>query len=129
MGRRVEALAVGLLVVGIAAFLMWPQPSRATWENFDRIRKGMSRAEVEAILGPEGDYRTGPQQCLPSLKQTVGESATVSDWFADDAFFSIGFDESGGVVMTLVDPTSRTEQGPLDNLRWRLKRQWHRWFP
>jgi hypothetical protein len=26
-------------------------------------------------------------------------------------------------------PLARREQGPLDNLLWRAKRQWHRWFP
>jgi hypothetical protein len=40
-------------------------------------------------------------------------------WFADDAFFSVGFDESGGVVWTQLVPTLRVEQGPPQDLLWR----------
>jgi hypothetical protein len=116
------------MLVAAGAFVLWPRSTRMTRENFDRIRDGMSRVEVEAVLGPPGDYRTGPQQCLPSFKE-VGEWATVSDWFADEAFFSVGFDESGGVVWTRLVPTSRVEQGPLENLCWRAKRQWRKCFP
>ena len=39
--------------------MLWPRPDRITRENYERIRVGMSSAEVEAILGgPPGDYRT-----------------------------------------------------------------------
>ena len=58
MRRRKLIAAVGLVAVG--AFVMWPRMDRITRENFDRISKGMSRAEVEAILGPPGDYSGGP---------------------------------------------------------------------
>jgi hypothetical protein len=56
--RGAGGLAV---VVAAGVVVLWPQPqpsSRVTRENFDRIHDGMSRAEVEAILGPRGDYRT-----------------------------------------------------------------------
>jgi hypothetical protein len=58
--RELLAAAVGLAVlVAVGAFAAWPRPDRVTRENCDRIRKGMSRAEVEAIFGgPPGDYRT-----------------------------------------------------------------------
>ncbi len=138
MGRRVEALAVGSLVVGIAAFLLGPPPSRVTRENFDRIREGMSRAEVEGILGPRGVYANGPV-FLPALKQCVlaGEPTDATwAWYTDDATVRIDFDESGGVVETRFGPTSRIKQGPLDNLLWRAEnllwraeRQLRRWFP
>jgi hypothetical protein len=51
------------------------------------------------------------------------------DWFADTAWVSIGFDDSGGVVQKRLYPMSRKKQGPLGNLLWRAKRQWHPWFP
>ncbi len=128
MGRRVEALAVGSLVVGIAAFLLWPSPSRVTRENFDRIRERMSRAEVEAILGPPGVYANGPM-FLPALKQWA-LFFTVSEWYTDDAWVTIAFDDSGGVVVTrFVGPMSRMEQSPLDNLLWRAQRHGSRWLP
>jgi hypothetical protein len=127
MRNRVDAVVLGLLVLGIAALLVaWPQPDRVTQENFDRISDGMGRAEVEAILGPPGDYTTGPSQCLPAFKQ-LGLPPVVLDWFADTAWVSIGFDDSGGVVLKRYYPLKRAEQGPLDSLLWRAKRQWRRW--
>jgi hypothetical protein len=50
--------AVTLAVVGVAGFAAWP--NRVTKENLSRIKSGMNRAEVEYLLGPPGDYRTGP---------------------------------------------------------------------
>jgi hypothetical protein len=63
MRRRTLLVALAGLpvVVAAGAVVLWPRtPSRITLENCNRIREGMSRAEVEAILGPPGDYRTGP---------------------------------------------------------------------
>ena len=60
--RTLLVVLAGLtVVVAAGAVVLWPRtPSRITLENCNRIREGMSRAEVEAILGPPGDYRTGP---------------------------------------------------------------------
>jgi hypothetical protein len=61
--RKLLVALVGLaVVVAAGAVVLWPQaapPSRVTRENYDCIQEGMTRAEVEAILGPPGDYRTG----------------------------------------------------------------------
>src|SRR5262245_23034627 len=60
--RRQTLLVVlaGLaVVVAAGAVVLWPRADRITLENYDRIRDGMTRAEVEAILGPPGDQRTG----------------------------------------------------------------------
>jgi hypothetical protein len=35
----------------------------------------------------------------------------------------------GGREFEDIDPEVRIEAIPLDNLLWRAKRQWHRWFP
>ena len=54
--KLLVTLAVGLVaLIGVAALVAWPRAERITPENFDRIKEGMSRAEVEAILGPPGD--------------------------------------------------------------------------
>jgi hypothetical protein len=60
--RRLLGLRMVLILAlaGAAAVALWPRSSRVTRENFERIRKGMSRGEVEAILGTPGDYRTFP---------------------------------------------------------------------
>jgi hypothetical protein len=126
MRRRIDALVVGLLVLGIAALLAWPQPDRVTQENFDRIRPAMTRAEVEAILGPPGDYTTGPVT-NSALKQYLGHG-TWLDWQTDTAWVTIVLDEPGGVAQTRFVKWARLEQGPLDNLLWRAKRQLNRWL-
>jgi hypothetical protein len=130
MRNRGDVVVVGLLALGIAALLAWPQPDRATRENFDRIRKGMSRAEVESILGPPGNYRIDPQ-CLPSLKQLWVEGSEhvtyLEDWITDSAWVSVALDEPRGVVGTRFIPLSGGEQGRLGSLLRRVKYECQRW--
>jgi hypothetical protein len=122
MRNRLDVLIVGLFVVGLAALLVWPQPDQVTQENFDRIRKGMNRAEVESILGPPGDYRFTRMQCLPSFKQRAIEL----DWYTDTASVNVCLDESHGVVeMRFYEPYGG-EAGYLDALLYRAKRRWQR---
>lgn len=54
LGPLTVALAV------LATFLLWPR-ERVTWENFERLRPGMSRAEAEALLGPAKPYPSSPK--------------------------------------------------------------------
>jgi hypothetical protein len=44
------------------AFVLRPRPipPGAIWENVERVEDGMTLTQVEAIIGPPGDYRTGP---------------------------------------------------------------------
>jgi hypothetical protein len=60
--RKLLVALAGLAVVGAAgAVVLWRRSAHVTRASCDRIRVGMSRAEVEAILGgPPGDYRAGP---------------------------------------------------------------------
>jgi hypothetical protein len=68
------------VVVAAGAVVLWPRlPSRITRENFDRLKKGMSRAEVEAILGPPGDCRTGRGEIEIPYPQGNGLHCFVDD--------------------------------------------------
>jgi outer membrane protein assembly factor BamE (lipoprotein component of BamABCDE complex) len=59
MRSRKLLWAVGLAVlVAVRVFVLWSRPDRITEENFSRIKVGMSREEVHAILGSPDDYRT-----------------------------------------------------------------------
>jgi hypothetical protein len=62
--RRWKLLATlaGLVVVFAAgAIAAWPPPkSRISIKQFNQIQEGMTLQEVEALLGPRGDFRTGP---------------------------------------------------------------------
>src|ERR1700722_8910984 len=61
--RKLRWMLVGLVaLIAAGAFVLWPENrlDRVTRENYERLHKGMSQADVDAILGPPGDYRTGP---------------------------------------------------------------------
>jgi hypothetical protein len=157
--RKLLVVLAGLaVVVAAGVVVLWPRPpSRITRENFERIKEGMSRAEVEAILGPPGDYRTGrgemdygteneawmpdtgPDLAGPDFapletnwRRAPGQSpedpTLRADWMGDSFGIAIAIGQSGSVEEKVGLPR-RTTQGPLDNLVWRVKRQWHRWFP
>jgi hypothetical protein len=136
-------LVAALILVASGAVLplvLWLEPDPITRANFNRIKDGMRRAEVEAILGPPGDYTTGPV-FLPALQQWAFleelRDATFPQWYSDTAWISIALDESRGVVKTRFAGISRTEYGGLGwrakhlfgNLGWRVNRLWRRWFP
>jgi hypothetical protein len=152
---RLLVAPAGLAVVVV----LWPQPPsriRITRETFERIREGMSRAEVLAILGgPPGDYRGGPTtapQGIPFIGPQLRDGATTKDilaraaklldhdepleitpcsrvtWSGDVGELSVCFG-ADGTQSSYFWAVSRLPQGPLDNLLWRAKRQWHRWFP
>jgi hypothetical protein len=124
----------GLSLLG-TAFVLWPRPPTFTQQRWNNSNAwlGTSREEVEAQLGPPGDYRTGPTRptvtdagvaCSPGQTPLY-----VLKWEADFGCEEYGFDASGRVVSISFTRTERIAQPPLDNLLWRLWRQWRRWFP
>jgi SmpA / OmlA family len=50
------AVAVALIAAG---WLLWPRPSAITEENARKIKEGMTRTDVEAILGGSARDDTG----------------------------------------------------------------------
>ena len=156
------ALAGLGVAVAVGVVVLWPQPGdRITRENFDRIREGMSRAEVEAIFGGRpGDYRTvrteneyyeprsDPENPTHAADRLYTRTVMLSrdglrgDWLGNEGLAHVFF-ESGRVANVSVieglwpedayyksfQRTAKRGYGPLDNLLWRAKRQWHRWFP
>jgi hypothetical protein len=125
-------LMAGLVVlVGLAAVVLWPPPSRVTRENYDRIQAGMSRAEVDAILGPPGDYRTGPTRDGGGYRwRYIDESPKGWNcfWRADTCDVSVSFDTSGRVEQQLFNPDEKTKQGAIHDLLWRIERARLKWF-
>jgi hypothetical protein len=143
MGRRTLLVALAGLAAVVAAGVVavWPRPTRFTRAHCDRIQVGMSRAEVEAILGGRpGDYRTGPTTGA-SLTEAIHRLGPITYLGPRENWAPITFDrwqgDSGNVYVNFspdgveaksFTATTKLEQRPLDNLLWRLKRQWHRWF-
>jgi hypothetical protein len=137
LGRKLRWVAAAGLVAlaGVAAFVLWPRPDRITEENYYRIKEGMSRAEVEAILGPPGDYRNGPTtNAEPEGRLFLLSGGFCSDaWRGDTGIIRIEFDRSGHVARVDFGSDYRVDRSPLtaslDNLLRRFRRQWRHWFP
>jgi hypothetical protein len=149
MRRRTLLVALAALAVVVAAgvVVLWPRANRVTRENFDRLRLGMTRGEVVAVLGPAGDYAAtdtkpdlpsesgqvlaAPLQPMPVSTTSVYyyPMAPLKRWIGDRSEIDIEFDEAGTVKSALYMPVRTIDHGPIGNLLWRLKRQWHRWFP
>jgi hypothetical protein len=132
MRRRTLLVVLAGLAVVVAAgvVMLWPRaPSRITRENHSVIQHGMSRREVESILGPPGDYTTGPTSTNFVYPRLTPDHTPWVEWKADRASVKVCFSDSGTVRYTAYASLCRQDQGVLANSLWRVKRQWHRWFP
>jgi hypothetical protein len=137
--RLLVVLAVSALVLLVVAAkpILFPAGNpRLTQENFDRIKEGMSREEVEAILGPPGDYCTAPAQIVPSpgspepwqvwqrhwdWRSIPTRSSLI--WVGDRESITVWFESGKGVFWTDVDLVESEPIGLFDLLRWR----WDHW--
>jgi hypothetical protein len=90
----------------------------------------MSRAEVIAILGPPGDYATLPatEPWQDEMHSNLPEDE-IAIWQTDVGTIGVSFDSTGKSCGTGWVSILREDRGPIGNLLWRAKRQWHRWFP
>jgi hypothetical protein len=102
-------LAALAAVVLAASFGWWHlfHPPGIDRRGFDRIRAGMSRREVEAILGgPPGDYRDQiryprggcclPRESFPPETDVGGYRA--EEWTADEREVTVYFGADGTVA-------------------------------
>jgi hypothetical protein len=115
-----------LLGVGVRQVFFLETNPRITKANFAQIKAGMSRAEVEAILGPPGDYRTGPTVCLYSLRLPTDPPPPANSlrlqWRGDDTEIWLWVDPQGVVLDRSSSPMLLCQSGTMDWLTWR----WHR---
>src|SRR5262245_25401826 len=89
--KRRLFLGLGFLAILAVAGLVWVA-SRAS--EFELIEIGMTRAEVEAILGPTDNYLPVLTSDGPWVPDVPRWSAT---WQTGTAFIDVGFDDSGRV--------------------------------
>jgi hypothetical protein len=112
--------------------LLWPRPNRFTPENYDRIHKGMTQSEVEALLGPPGDYTTMDTDLGGTATMDVDHSGGQYRpvvWRSERANVFVHLNPRGEVVGKGYFPVQAVDHGPLGNVLWRAKRQWQKWFP
>jgi hypothetical protein len=144
-GRRlrwVMVLAGLAVVVAASAVMLWPEPAQLTRQitraNCDRVKKRMTLAEVTEILGPPGDYTTGPVAWRPVDPLTYEllrpppkpkQMLAHYEWIADTAKFDAIIVDPDGVQAYWFSPVTRPPQSPVELFVWWTKRQWRRWFP
>jgi hypothetical protein len=129
--RLLGALAVVLPAIAVGAWALLPRSSRSLVRGIYQIKAGMSRSEVEIVLGPPGDYRSGPVNYGSPMPFAVpGSTNSAADFWANDTGYAfVFFDESGQVTRFGAYLGVRESQDVFDNLLWRLNRQWGKWFP
>jgi len=111
--RRVLA---GLAVLMAAAtFLFWHGRDRVTAENYERLRKGMTRAEVEAILGPPGDYASGPAVGEDELWWRLRFQLADHSWVGNSAWIMVTYEKDlPGPELVNGFPSNRSSGPTLD---------------
>jgi hypothetical protein len=98
-----ELVAVVLVVLAGLVFVLWPGPW-ASAENFARVRPGMTLAEVEAIVGPPGEFTSQPDDLRGQRwwerdgHHPTPESGTFVEWKTDVSRAVVFFDAGGRVV-------------------------------
>jgi hypothetical protein len=133
MRRRTLLVALAGLAVVVAAGVvtlraMSDPAARITVKNYNRIREGMSRAEVEGIIGPPGDYTTHPTYGYVGSGPWEPQPGEES-WLADEAVIKVQFDGTSKVVRALFSGNIAKPANGTEAILWRAKRQWRRWFP
>jgi hypothetical protein len=107
-------LAFAVVVFGVMATiasLWWAAPWQSSLLRVNRfmlVQPGMTRAEVEALLGgPPGDYgfhQGGPVSEVKAEDWPADPNWTILTWFNDEAKLEIAFDAQGKVASKIRQP-------------------------
>jgi hypothetical protein len=133
MMRHKRYLLVALAALAVAGTVAVPGPRpRFTLADYERVRLGMTKGELEAVLGKSGDYTTGPKVFFHYGYRSEGELPDTEGpqwaehWEADQGTVMVQFDAASRCRIKTFIPTTRQEQGTLENVQWRLERAWKR---
>lgn len=94
--RTLLLLIPDLLALAIILCFGLAPRSRITMENAARIKVGMTRADVEAILGPPRDESN--QATIPwvgRLQEGKDHTSAHLIWKADGLYIEVGFNANG----------------------------------
>jgi hypothetical protein len=119
MTRRIllfcAAFTVFSLALALIGLALWDVPTSITKENGDRIRVGMTLAEVEAILGgPARDEVAaigGTAKWIPFVRP-MQAADEWQRWVAPNAAILVGI-KDGRVVRCVVDQPDFVEMPPV----------------
>jgi SmpA / OmlA family len=111
--RRPRRLVVLFLLVGIALVAPLTRSHRiATQENLDKVKLGMSRAEVEAVLGRASEEWDPVEMTFlsPSAEpESQRASSPVVLYYADNGFWHIPRDK----MVVELDQTGHVERANI----------------
>lgn len=128
MTKRIRRILLfGLFATLTGAWLLWPRPTTAiTRENAERIKLGMTIAEVEAILGgPARDDNAGPIEVddpgkFPSWARMQTRGGLIEGeekiWRSDTVQIWLGFADHCVIVLATYN-VHRSEESPIDTFR------------
>lgn len=105
--RRLCLLFVSAALLLALGWLFWPAAPQTTitWENVQRIQKGWTRAEVEALIGPLRDEsKEGRGYFLMQCEDPQNPSTSEGLWKSDEACIWLGFDRQDKVVWVSRSP-------------------------
>ena len=102
--RRVIAGLVVLVMIVALAVLLWPRPPEPGRAAFERVRAGMTYAEVCATVGgPPGDYSGGRNDNYRVWVHNL--PACERAWGSRDAVLIVWFDHEWNVSgVSVEDP-------------------------
>jgi hypothetical protein len=98
----VEWASCIFLVVGVLAVLFWltkPNQIRISKEAYEKLQLGMTRQEVEKILGgPPGDYGPGKGEILDNggftvTSHSIRTNPNAKNWLAGSYAIIVCFDD------------------------------------
>lgn len=130
--RRRVLLTLGLLALlftgGVAVLWLTGPGHRISKEGWAGIKQGMSRANVETVIGtPAGDYRK-QQTTTRSLKTTRDYWGTAGahqlEWLADDGIIRVQFDANDTAIGAAYFPDPANQISFASKLRRWLGLPW-----
>ncbi len=112
--RRATVIAGVTLLVLLVAWHPWidrhEREDPITWHNFDIVFDGMTRSQVEGLLGRPHD--TQPATRCPPL--VPGGAVSVSRWFGTKGMIELGFDGRERVSAKRFTEGASTDHSTLD---------------
>jgi hypothetical protein len=127
----VGLLAVALVLCGAFFALVGPRHCPVNRAACERIKEGMTQAEVEAILGgPPGDYRTrphAPNTFVPFIATSWRTPFFQERWLGDEGTIFVDYHVQdspgpGKVMEASFEPAEPHNPGLIAIARWRLNR-------